>query len=90
MQHKIEHLGEVETFERNFKRLYSIFEEEGLFIQDPTNEIYSASRTDCEASIVGEASSKMKITKTIKPVIYQRTNGNVQLVQKAVVFVEKI
>jgi hypothetical protein len=39
---------------------------------------------------VGNVSSKMKITKTLKPIIYQKLQGNVQLQQKAVVIVEKI
>ncbi|MEO8771327.1 MAG: hypothetical protein ABI402_14625 [Ferruginibacter sp.] len=87
---KIAGLGKAEGFERNFRRLYSIFEEEGLFIQNPTNEPYSDSRTDCDASIIGEPSTAMKITKTIKPIIYLKAGDKVQLVQKAVVFVEKI
>jgi hypothetical protein len=89
IQHKIKEMGHAAGFERNFNRLLSIFEEEGFIIQDPTNEIYSDSRTDCEASISGALASKMKITKTLKPVIYKKTNDVVQLLQKAVVIVEK-
>jgi len=90
IKNKISSLNETASFERNFNRLYAIFEEDGYIIQDPTNEHYEASRTDCEASIVGNVSSKMKITKTLKPIIYQKLQGNVQLQQKAVVIVEKI
>ena len=90
IKNKLNLLGEADAFERNINRLYSIFEEDGYIIQDPTNENYEASRTDCEASIVGNASAKMKITKTLKPIIYQKLQGNVQLQQKAVVIVEKI
>ena len=89
IQHKIKELGQTQGFERNFNRLASIFEEEGFIIQDPTNEIYQDSRTDCEASIVGNVSPKMKITKTLKPIIYKKTDNAVQLIQKAVVLVEK-
>jgi hypothetical protein len=89
IQHKIKETGHTAGFERNFNRLLSLFEEEGFIIQDPTNEIYSDSRTDCEASISGELASKMKITKTLKPVIYKKTGNAVQLLQKAVVIVEK-
>jgi hypothetical protein len=89
IQTKINTLGEANNFERNFNRLFSIFEEDGFTMQDPTNETYNEARTDCEASIVGQATSNMKITKTIKPIIYKRVEGNLQLVQKAVVVVEK-
>ena len=90
IQHKIESNQEPASFERNFTRLYSLLKEDGFFMHNPTNEIYLESRTDCEASIVGQPSSKMKITKTIKPIIYQTIDDKVQMVQKAVVLVEKI
>ncbi len=89
IQNKIKEIGHAAGFERNFNRLLSAFEEEGFIIQDPTNEAYSDSRTDCEASISGALSSKMKITKTLKPVIYKKAGDAVQLLQKAVVIVEK-
>jgi hypothetical protein len=89
MQHKVKELGQAPAFERNFNRLSAIFEEEGFIIQDPTNEAYTDSRTDCEANLVGSIASKMKITKTLKPIIYKKSDANIQLVQKAVVLVEK-
>jgi len=88
MQHKINDLGHAAGFERNFNRLFSLFETDGFIIQNPTGEMYTDARTDCEASIVGTSSAKMKIIKTLKPVIYKKENGAVQLVQKAVVLVE--
>ncbi|MFN0083431.1 MAG: hypothetical protein ACKVOM_13055 [Ferruginibacter sp.] len=90
IKNKINNLAEPALFERNLNRLYAIFEEEGYIIHDPTNEAYEATRTDCEASIVGSAAGKMKITKTLKPIIYQKLQGNVQLQQKAIVIVEKL
>lgn len=80
--------GIAQDFDRNFTRLFNVFEEEGYLIQDPTGEQYSETRTDCEASISGTVRSKMKITRTIKPSIYQRKDGSIQLLQKAVVIVE--
>ena len=88
MQAKIRESGAALSYERNFSRLFTIFEEDGYIIQDPTGEAYSETRTDCEASISGRIGSKMKITRTIKPVIYQKKDGNVQLLQKAVVIAE--
>src|SRR5438874_1305977 len=88
MQAKLKESGIAENFERNFKRLYHVFEEEGYLIQDPTGEAYSDTRTDCEAGISGRIGSKMKITRTIKPIIYQRKDGSVHLLQKGVVIAE--
>ncbi|HKB43909.1 MAG TPA: hypothetical protein VKC90_05960 [Chitinophagaceae bacterium] len=88
MQAKIKDGSAAQSFERNFSRLFNLFEEEGYIVQDPTGEAYSETRTDCEASISGRIGSKMKITRTIKPIIYQRKDGSVQLLQKAVVIAE--
>lgn len=90
MQSRMKDTGVAQQFERNFNRLFSLFEDDGFLIQDPTGETYTESRTDCEASITGRAGSKMKITKTIKPVIYQRKEGSMQLLQKAIVIAENI
>ncbi|MEI9955710.1 MAG: hypothetical protein WDM90_05230 [Ferruginibacter sp.] len=54
IQYKIKELGQAAAFERNFNRLAATFEEEGFIIQDPTNETYNDSRTDCEASMCGQ------------------------------------
>jgi len=88
MQAKVKESGAAQNFERNFNRLFNIFEEDGYIIQDPTGESYAETRTDCEASISGRIGSKMKITRTIKPIIYQKKEGSVQLLQKAVVIAE--
>jgi hypothetical protein len=88
MQAKIKEAGSASHFERNFSRLFNLFEEEGFIIQDPTGEAYTDTRTDCEASFSGRIGSKMKITRTIKPVIYQRKDNSLQLVQKGVVIAE--
>lgn len=88
MQAKINDAGFANQFERNFTRLLNLFEEDGYLIQDPTGESYTESRTDCEASITGRLGSKMKISRTIKPIIYQRKDNAVQLLQKGVVIVE--
>lgn len=88
MQAKIKEGGVAQNFERNFNRLFNLFEEDGYIIQDPTGESYSETRTDCEASISGRISSKMKIIRTIKPIIYQKKEDTVQLLQKGVVIAE--
>ena len=89
IQTKLKELKEATAFERNFLRLFDILEQEGYVVQNPLNEVYTESRTDCEASIVGQPASKMKIAKVLKPIIYQKQQSNVQLLQKAIVLVEK-
>ena len=76
-------------FERNFNRIFSTLEDDGFIIQYPLSEKYNETRTDCEASIVGETSENMVITQVIKPLIYKKNNDEVSLIQKAVVIVEK-
>ena len=88
LQNRLKENGSVQPVERNFTRLFTLFEEDGFIIQDPTGEAYVETRTDCEASISGRMGSKMKITRTIKPVIYQQKDGALQLLQKAVVIAE--
>ncbi|SRR5258708_207513 len=88
MQTKTKEGGAIANIERNLNRLFNLFEEDGYIIQDPTGEIYSETRTDCEASISGRIGSKMKITRTIKPIIYQKKEGNVELLQKGIVIAE--
>ena len=76
--------------ERNFNRIFSILEDEGYIFRYPLGEKYHETRTDCDASIVGEASGNMVITQVLKPVIYKRSTDKITLIQKAVVIVEKV
>jgi hypothetical protein len=88
MQVKMKEKGISTDFERNFNRLYHVFEEEGYLVQDPTGETYSETRTDYEASISGRVSARMQISRTIKPIIYLKKDGAVTLIQKGVVIAE--
>lgn len=90
MQEKLKEKGLSQDFDRNFKRLYNLFEEEGYLVQDPTGENYSETRTDCEASISGNSGNKTKIVRTIKPIVYQQKDGSALLLQKGVVIAEHI
>lgn len=89
MQARLREMGLASSFERNFNRLFALFEDAGYVIQDPTGEPYQENRTDCEVSISGALSPQLVITKTIKPAIYQRSNGNITLIQKAIAIAEK-
>ncbi|WP_118975973.1 hypothetical protein [Taibaiella koreensis] len=76
-------------FERNLNRLAHIFEEEGYTWNNPLGEKYTDARTDCTASIAGDEGRDMVITQVIKPVIYQKKEGTLSLVQKGIVIVER-
>lgn len=76
-------------FERNLNKLTHIFEEEGYICNNPLGEKYTDARTDCTVSIAGEEGRDMVITQVIKPVIYQRKEGALSLVQKGIVIVER-
>ncbi|MDR1682304.1 MAG: hypothetical protein LBS25_02795 [Candidatus Symbiothrix sp.] len=76
-------------FERNFNRIFSIFEEAGYLIQYPMGEKYSETRSDYEAAIIGQESNNMVVSQVIKPVIYRKTADSANLLQKGIVVVEK-
>lgn len=78
----------VQKFERNLNRLFSIFEEQGYLCTNPLGETYHDTRTDCTANVVGKEGRNMVITQVIKPIIYQKKDKEVTLVQKGIVIVE--
>lgn len=86
---KLEEDNLSSRFERNFNKLNNIFEEEGFICNNPLGEKYTDARTDCTASIAGAEGRDMVITQVIKPVIYQRKEGALSLVQKGIVIVER-
>ena len=88
LQSRLAGTGSGSAFERNFNRLFHIFEEGGYLVQDPTGEPYNESRTDCEVSVSGRIGPKLTITRTIKPIIYLRKDGQMQLLQKAIAIAE--
>lgn len=88
IKQKLEQENISEKFERNINRLFNTFEEEGYVCNNPWGERYTDSRSDCEANIVGKESKNMVITQVIKPIIYEKMNGTLTLVQKGIVIVE--
>jgi len=73
---------------RHFKRIKSLFEEEGYKYISPKGEVYNDQRTDLEAQIEGDINKELRITEVIKPIIYFEQNGQRTLTQKGVVIVE--
>ena len=75
-------------FERNFKRIFSILEDEGFICRYPLGEKHHATRTDYEATIIGDVFDDMYISQVIKPIIYKKNDDTITLIQKGVVIVE--
>lgn len=88
MEQKIAQENLSEKFDRNFRRIQNTFEALGLYVLNPVGEKYAESRTDYEANIVGNSNKSLIITKVIKPIIYQESEGRRTLVQKGIVIAE--
>ncbi|MDG5492310.1 hypothetical protein [Psychroserpens sp. SPM9] len=73
---------------RYLDRIYHEFETMGFQIVNPIGQAYRNEMTDVEANVVGDLSRKSKITKVLKPVIYQIENNETKLLQKGIVIVE--
>lgn len=77
-----------EHISRNVNRLMHELEESGYTVVNPLGRAYKETDTDVEASLSQKLRSDSKITKVMKPIIYQQVNGQTQLVQKGIVIVE--
>lgn len=73
---------------RNVERIKEEFQQQGLMIEDPLGAPFKETRTDLEASIVGDSTENLVVTEVIKPVI-RVVNGPVsRVVQKGIVVVQ--
>jgi uncharacterized protein YkuJ len=73
-----------EEYERSFNRIKQALIEMGYSYSFPIGETYNETRTDVEASIVGETMTDLVITKVIKPIVIKDN----QIAQRGVVIVE--
>lgn len=74
--------------DRNLRRIFSELEEKGYQIVNPLGRIYKDTDADIEANISSKLTSKSKVTKVLKPIIYLNENGQNQLIQKGITIVE--
>lgn len=82
-------LKNEDAADRNIRRLYHELEIMGYTVIDPVNRTYKETDTDVEASLAGELKGELKITRVLKPIIYQKLNeGQMELIQKGIVIVE--
>lgn len=105
IEKKAKLIKEEHSLERNLNKLKDFFEKElfqggirgttgttGLSYHNPIGELYSETRTDCEASIAGASSENLVIVEVIKPIVnYCYAENDIvvkSIVQKAVVIAE--
>ena len=79
-----EKTGQSDEYARPFNRIKQALSEMGYSYSFPINETYKDTRTDLEATIVGDGGGNLVITKVIKPIIVK----DAQIIQQAVVIVE--
>lgn len=88
LEKKLARLKEGQRLERDVQRMRRELEKAGILYHAPLGEAYSETRTDCEATIVGDGSSNLHITEVIKPMIAVREGEFQHIKQRAVVLVE--
>ena len=88
IERKLEVHGDPGHAKRNVDRIKEEFEQQSLIIEDPLGQPFKETRTDLEATIVGESTENLVVTEVIKPVI-RLVNGPVsRVVQKGIVVVQ--
>lgn len=80
---------QVDVVNRNLERIKHDLDGNGIKVIDPTGEKYEDTRTDCQASIVGDLGRNMVITRTIKPIVIVNGPNGAELAQRGTVIVEK-
>ena len=85
---KLEVHGDPGHAKRNVDRIKEEFQQQSWIIEDPLGQPFKETRTDLEATIVGESTENLVVTEVIKPVI-RLVNGPVsRVVQKGIVVVQ--
>lgn len=88
LEKKVELMKEGRTLQRNIRRMKAQFEDLGYAYRNPIGERYDETRTDCQATISGNSTKKLRITEVIKPIITKKIDNVPMIVQQAVVIVE--
>lgn len=80
--------GDDAKLTRKLTRINQLLEAESIYVHNPLGEPYDDTRIDCEATISGEGLVDLVIVDVVKPIIYNRSGGDNQILQRAVVIVE--
>lgn len=76
MRRKLRRVSDGDALARSISVLEQLFREEwcnqsiGFSAHDPTGEVYSETRSDCDASIAGESAEHLVIVETLKPILH--------------------
>lgn len=88
LEKKVEIMSNNKSLQRNIRRMKMALEDMNIVYINPLGEKYDETRTDCEATISGTSTKKLRITEVIKPIIAQKEGEMLMIIQKGVVIVE--
>jgi hypothetical protein len=88
IEKKMQKNDQLQPVQKNIARIQQAFEEMNLRVHNPIGERYHEQRTDCEASIAGNAAKDLFITDVLKPQIFLVKDNVPTLIQKAVVIAD--
>jgi len=88
VEKKLIAFGDVGNAMRNVDKMKGVFEEMGLFYEDPMGQAFKETRTDLEATISGTGTDNLTVVEVIKPVLRQGTRDFSRVTQKGIVIVE--
>jgi hypothetical protein len=69
IEQKILKNGDPCNLSRNVNKMKDIFEEIGLYYEDPMGQSFKETRTDLEATISGQGTENLTVVQVIKPII---------------------
>lgn len=92
IENKLSKLNVAHTINRNIDKLKLIhensFDEFSFIIENPKGEKYNETRTDLEATIVGNSVNNLVVVDVIKPIIRIKQGKVSKIVQKGIVIVQ--
>jgi hypothetical protein len=88
VEHKLKRHGDPGNALRNLDKIKDIFEDGGLFYDDPMGQEFKETRTDIEATISGVGTENLVVVEVLKPIIRAGKRDLSRVVQKGIVVVE--
>jgi hypothetical protein len=89
LEKKMQRIPDASALQRPLDRIRETFEEMGYRTHNPLGEPYNETRTDVEASIVGNNTRDLVVTDVIKPIIYFKEGERMTILQKGIVICQK-
>lgn len=93
IENKLSKLDISHTISRNIDKLKSFYKDSfddniSFIIENPKGQDYNETRTDVEASIVGDSVDNLVIIDIIKPIIRLKQGHTNQIIQQGIVIVQ--